>query len=147
MNFALSQLLLQLAISTAMVMVTVAIHGLGLALLARAVVGERREERVHHVAPLSLRGAAFTLVTVLLLFVLHGIEIWSYAALYIVIEAFAHFEEALYFSTVSYAAIGYGDTALPEKWRLLGAIEGINGVILLGWSTAFFVNLLMRLRR
>ena len=54
---------------------------------------------------------------------------------------------SLYFSTISYAAIGYGDAALPEQWRLLGAIEGINGVILLGWSTAFFVNLLMRLRR
>ena len=143
----MSQLLFQLVISTAMVLVTVAAHGLGLALLARVVAGERHEERVHHVAPLSVRGAAFTLVTVLSLFVLHGLEIWSYAALYIVIDAFPHFEEALYFSTISYAAIGYGDAALPPQWRLLGAIEGINGVILLGWSTAFFVNLLMRLRR
>ena len=143
----MSQLLLQLVISTAMVLVTVAIHGLGLTLLARAVAGEQHEERVHHVAPLSSRGAAFTLFTVLSLFVLHGFEIWSYAALYLVIAAFPHFEEALYFSTISYAAIGYGDAALPPQWRLLGAIEGINGVILLGWSTAFFVNLLMRLRR
>ena len=63
------------------------------------------------------------------------------------LDAFAHFEEALYFSTISYAAIGYGDLHLPQQWRLLGAIEGVNGVILLGWSTAFFVNLLMRLRR
>lgn len=141
-----SQLFLQLAISTAMVLLTVAVHGLGLALLARAVVGERHEERVHHVAPVSLRGAVFTLLIVVSLFVLHGIEIWSYAALYITIDAFPRFEEALYFSTVSYAAIGYGDTHLPTEWRLLGAIEGVNGVILLGWSTAFFVNLLMRLR-
>lgn len=147
MSFALSQLLLQLAISTAMVIVTVAMHGLGLALLARAVAGESQVERVHHLPPLSPRGAVFTLVTVLSLFVLHGAEIWSYAALYTFLEAFSHFEEALYFSTISYAAIGYGDAALPEQWRLLGAIEGINGVILLGWSTAFFVNLLMRLRR
>ena len=130
-----------------MVMATVIIHGLGLALLGRAVAGERQEERLHHSPPLSLRGAAFTLITVLALFVLHGGEIWGYAILYRVIDAFAQFEQALYFSTVSYAAIGYGDTVLPMQWRLLGAIEGINGVILLGWSTAFFVNLLMRLRR
>ena len=147
MSFALSQLLLQLAISTAMVMVTVAIHGLGLALLARAVASDREEEMIHHLPPLSLRGAVFTLVTVLSLFVLHGTEIWSYAALYTLLDAFPQFETSLYFSTISYAAIGYGDAALPEQWRLLGAIEGINGVILLGWSTAFFVNLLMRLRR
>ena len=130
-----------------MVIVTVGIHGLGLALLARGVSGERHEEQVHHVGPLSFRGAAFTLVTVLSLFILHGLEIWSYAALYKIIDAFSHFEEALYFSTLSYAAIGYGDSFMPPQWRLLGAIEGINGVILLGWSTAFFVNLLMRLRR
>ena len=130
-----------------MVIVTVAIHGLGLALLARAVSGERHAEEVRHLPPMSLRGAAFTLITVLSLFVLHGLEIWSYASLYSVIDAFGRFEEALYFSTISYAAIGYGDASLPEKWRLLGAIEGINGVILLGWSTAFFVNLLMRIRR
>lgn len=147
MSGALSQLLLQLAISTAMVMITVATHGLGLALLARAVASEREEEKIHHLPPLSMRGAAFTLVTVLSLFVIHGAEIWSYAALYALLGAFPNFEVSLYFSTISYAAIGYGDAALPQQWRLLGAIEGINGVILLGWSTAFFVNLLMRLRR
>jgi hypothetical protein len=141
------QLLLQLAISTVMVIVTVSIHGLGLALLARAVSGERRVEVVHHLPPMSLRGTVFTLITVLSLFVLHGIEIWSYASLYMLIAAFEHFEKALYFSTISYAAIGYGDLHLPGQWRLLGAIEGVNGVILLGWSTAFFVNLLTRLRR
>ena len=143
----MSQLLLQLVISTAMVILTVATHGLGLALLARGVSGERHAEEVHHLPPLSLRGAVFTLITVLSLFLLHGIEIWSYASLYMVIDAFEHFEEALYFSTLSYAAIGYGDSFLQPQWRLLGAIEGINGVILLGWSTAFFVNLLMRMRR
>ena len=147
MSVATSQLLLQLVISTGMVIVSVATHGLGLALLGRAVAGEQREEQVQHLPPLSPRGAVFTLVTVLCLFVLHGAEIWSYAALYTVLDAFTHFEEALYFSTISYAAIGYGDSALQPQWRLLGAIEGINGVILLGWSTAFFVNLLTRLRR
>lgn len=130
-----------------MVILTVGIHGLGLALLARGVSGERHAEEVHHLPPLSLRGAVFTLITVLSLFLLHGIEIWSYASLYALIDAFGDFEEALYFSTISYAAIGYGDALLQPEWRLLGAIEGINGVILLGWSTAFFVNLLMRLRR
>ena len=137
MSSALSQLLLQLAISTAMVMVTVMTHGLGLALLARSVATEQQEEKVHHLPPLSLRGAAFTLVTVLSLFVLHGAEIWGYAALYSLLGAFPQFEESLYFSTISYAAIGYGDAALPEQWRLLGAIEGINGVILLAGRPRF----------
>jgi hypothetical protein len=129
-----------------MVILTVGIHGLGLGLLARAVSGERRVEVTHHLPPMSLRGTIFTLITVLSLFLLHGIEIWCYASLYLELGALADFEHALYFSTISYAAIGYGDLHLPAQWRLLGAIEGVNGVILLGWSTAFFVNLLTRLR-
>ena len=32
-------------------------------------------------------------------------------------------------------------------WRLVSAIEGINGIILIGWSTAFFVTLIARMRR
>ena len=80
------------------------------------------------------------------LFILHGVEIWSYAALYDAVSATRSFEEALYFSTATYATIGYGDLTLSRTWRVLGAIEGANGVILLGWSTAFFVSIVARIR-
>ena len=85
-------------------------------------------------------GAAFGL------FVLHATEIWVYASLYAALGASPNFEEALYFSTATYATIGYGDLTLGREWRVLGAIEGINGVILLGWSTAFFLSIVERLR-
>jgi hypothetical protein len=79
------------------------------------------------------------------LFALHTLEIWAYAALYLLLQATPTFEGALYFSTVTYATIGYGDLTLGQQWRILGAIEGANGVILLGWSTAFFVSVVARL--
>ena len=129
-----------------MVIATVTLHGIGLAVLARGTSGERHAEKAHHLAPMSLRAIGFMLMIVLSLFLLHGVEIWAYATLYRWIGAQPHFEAALYFSTISYAAIGYNDASMPHAWRLLGAIEGINGVLLLGWSTAFFVNLLGRLR-
>lgn len=53
---------------------------------------------------------------------------------------------ALYFSTVTYASIGYGDVLSPTRWRILDAIEGATGIIMLGWSTAFLVSLLTRLK-
>ncbi len=56
------------------------------------------------------------------------------------------FEGALYFSTSTYTTIGYGDVVLPRGWRVFGAIEGANGIILLGWSTAFFVSVVGRIR-
>ena len=81
----------------------------------------------------------------LALFTLHGIEIWLYAAVYLLIDAVQNLEAAVYYSTITYASIGFGDTEMARQWRLVGAIEGINGVLLLGWSTAFFVTVVARL--
>jgi len=47
---------------------------------------------------------------------------------------------------VTYASIGYGDVLMPHKWRIFGAIEGAVGIIMLGWSTAYLVSLLSRLK-
>jgi voltage-gated potassium channel Kch len=77
---------------------------------------------------------------------IHTLEIWLYAALYLELHALSGFEQALYFSTVTYATIGYGDVLMPRDWRILGAIEGAVGIIMLGWSTAFLVSLLTRLK-
>jgi hypothetical protein len=68
---------------------------------------------------------------------LHVIETTLWAAFYYTRALFSDFETALYFSLTSYTTIGYGDVLLPQKWRLLGAIEGVTGVLLSGVSTAF----------
>ena len=68
---------------------------------------------------------------------LHVSETALWALFYYSRGLFATFETALYFSLGSYATIGYGDVVLAHRWRLLGAIEGISGVLLCGISTAF----------
>ena len=135
---------IQLATATVMVLLTVMMHGAGLALLSRILRLEAREERSHHVAPLSVRSLVFTLGLVLGLFLLHGLEIWAYAALYLLLEAVPDLSTAVYFSTITYAAIGYSDHYLLPGWRMVAAIEGINGLLLLGWSTALFVAVVAR---
>jgi hypothetical protein len=137
----------ELALSTFMVLLTVSIHCAGLYLHSRMLRLEEREEHQEHIHPLSLRGIVATLVVSLGLFVLHGIEIWLYAFLYLAIDAVDGLREAVYFSTITYGAIGYSDEAMAEQWRLVSAIEGINGIVLIGWSTAFFVTLIARIRR
>lgn len=84
---------------------------------------------------------------VLALFTLHGIEIWLYAALYLIADAVHTLEAAVYFSTITYSTLGYGDVQVSQDWRLVSAIESINGILLLGWSTAFFVTVVARLRK
>lgn len=134
-------MLIQLALASFMVIITVLIHLVGLAIIIRVIRSE---------LPL-LRRLRFSPFTVLLgasigVFTLHAIEIWLYAALYLELGALGHVEEALYFSTVSYASVGYGDVLMPHAWRILGAIEGATGIIMLGWSTAFLVSLLSQLK-
>jgi len=140
-------MIIQLVVSTAMVVLTVIFHGAGLAVLGRMLRGEVQMERAHHVPGLSLRTTIFTLALVMALFVLHGIEIWLYAFLYEALGAVENLETAVYFSTISYAGIGFDDRYIEPSWRLVAAIEGINGLLLLGWSTAFFVTIVSRLGR
>lgn len=137
----------QLAIATAMVLATVAIHGGGLLLLTRLLRIEQREEREESFSPVSARGIAFTFALVLGLFAIHGVEIWLYAALYLGMNALPDLLTAVYFSTITYGTIGYDDEGLTRSWQLIAAIEGINGVLLMGWSTAFFVGLIARMGR
>ena len=87
----------------------------------------------------------FTLLLVLALFALHGAEIWLYAALYVALGAVGNLETAVYFSTIAYGGIGFTDAYIAQGWRLLGAIEGVNGALLIGWSVAFFVTVVARL--
>jgi voltage-gated potassium channel len=132
----------QLGIASVMVALTVTIHFAGLSFLLALV---RKHHRGTSRARTFVGNAVSILCAAFGLFALHGIEIWSYALLYSSIGVFASFEQALYFSTSSYATIGYGDLVLPVESRLLGAIEGVNGVILLGWSTAFFFTVVHRM--
>ena len=80
---------------------------------------------------------------------LHVAEAALWALFYYSRSLFSDFETALYFSLVSFGTIGYGDVLLPQRWRLLGAIEGISGILLCGVSTAFIfaiVNGMFQLR-
>jgi Ion channel len=75
----------------------------------------------------------------------HLAEIALWAGFFVWKEALATFELAFYFSAVTYATIGYGDVVLPEPWRLLAAMEGLTGILMCGWSAAFFFAVVSRL--
>jgi voltage-gated potassium channel Kch len=131
----------QLALATAMVVSIGLMHLIGLTIVTRLLRSHSRAFRRLRIMPLTILLAATVGIIAI-----HTIEIWLYAGLYLGLGAFGHFEESLYFSTVTYATIGYGDVLMPRDWRILGAIEGAVGVIMLGWSTAYLVSLLTQLK-
>lgn len=138
---------LQLGIATCMVLLTVLIHGGGIYALAGLIQPAMQRHHAAHGHPLSPRSIATTIALVLGLFAIHGVEIWAYAALYYFTGALPDLHQSVYFSTITYATIGYDDEGIARAWQLVAAIEGVNGILLLGWSTAFFVTMMGRMAR
>jgi hypothetical protein len=133
----------RLLLATFMAGLTVTIHFVGL--LTLLWVLRARADAFHRHQSWIRQGAAILFVVVGLLLI-HTIEVWLYAGAYLATGALNDLETAVYFSTTSFTTIGYGDVVLSERWRLVGAIEGANGLLLFGWSTAFLVSVTSRMR-
>jgi len=56
------------------------------------------------------------------------------------LDEFQLFSVAFYHSAVNFGSLGYGDIVMSEKYRLLGALEAINGVLMIGLSTAALMS-------
>lgn len=135
---------IQLLIGTFMIGGTVVLHALALDIIIKNIRNiESTALRVEHRAwkPFSLAAI------VLAVFMAHVVEIWIWAALYFFVSAVPDFETALYFSTTAFTTVGFGNVMPAHDWQLLGAIEGANGFMLFGWSTAFTFEVLSQLYR
>ncbi len=55
---------------------------------------------------------------------------------------FATFGDAFYYSVVTFTTLGYGDITISSEWRMLSGFEAINGIMLIGWSTALMYSLI-----
>ena len=87
-----------------------------------------------------------TVFTFTLLHVIHSL-IWAislYSIPFIQVE-FEDFGQALYFSLVTFTTLGYGDITLNSDWNLLSGFEAINGIMLIGWTTALMFSLLQHI--
>ena len=123
-------------IGTALVALTVVIHALGTTYLVRHLAQKFLDERGKWRSRNAL-GALIT--TAVVMVVLHALEIIIWAGVYrAVVPAgeLANLEAAVYFSFVTFTTLGYGDITLTEGWRLLSGIQALNGILLVGWSTA-----------
>lgn len=84
------------------------------------------------------------MLSVLFILLTHTIQVWMWAVVLLLVGAEQGLEPALYFALVSFTTIGYGDIVMDEKWRLLSAMMGPNGLLMFGWSTAYMVDLVRR---
>jgi len=134
-------MIVQIAWGVALILATTLVH----AAFTAQLIGVMRKVRVGHwiVRSSFSEMVAVTLVVILLLLASMA-EAGIWAAAYVSLGALSHFEEAWYFSTVTFTTLGFGDITLSPDWRLLAAIQAANGTVIFGWSTALVFSLLQR---
>ena len=84
-------------------------------------------------------------MVLLLLFTGHMIQMAIWAMLFLYLGEFHDFLTAFYHSTVNFASLGYGDIVMSERWRLLGALEASNGVLMFGLSAGTLLAVMSHL--
>jgi hypothetical protein len=129
-------LLANLAAGAVLVGLTVSVHGVGLLLLSRGLkrAHVRLEPYRHPALTVTVMSA-----TMLALAALHSIEIWIWALAFLAVGAIDGLYDALFFSTLSFSTLGAEEISLRPEWGLFGSIEGVNGFLLIGWSTAYLI--------
>jgi len=136
---------LPILISLAIVVVTIIIHGLGSTWWLKYLL--RRHDFESGTFYFN-KGLLILSLTAVFFMVLHYVEIAIWATVFLSIpdlENISHWEEAIYFSMVTYSTLGYGDVTLPPVWRVMSGFEAMNGILLFGWSTAMFYAVVQKI--
>ena len=124
-----------LVLGAVIISATVVIHTLGLITVTHLIGYLTDRFRMN-----GRRSRVVAMWTVVIgTFGLLTVQVWLWACTYYLLGVVGDFDTALYFSTVTFSTIGYGDIVPGQGWRLLCALEGINGFLLIGWSTAYLI--------
>lgn len=136
-------MILQLAIGTAVVMISTLISGVGYMLLEMVLVRSQpwALRPPHNIKLLALLCGSMLWT---LLIVTAGVWIWAVALR--LLGIFITMEGAVYFAAVSFTTLGFGDILLPVDWRLLGGMAAANGLLSMGLMTAMLIEVLRHVR-
>jgi hypothetical protein len=133
-------MLASFAIGSLLLIVTSIIHSVGM--LATMRILERYARR--HAKQTNWNLLYLIVGAVWLMSAATLVEVLVWAWTYILLGEFNAIEPALYFSTVTFTTVGFGDVVLGDRWRLLSALEAANGIIMFGWTTAIVIYAVQR---
>jgi hypothetical protein len=126
-----------------LLIVTVVLHVSVFLLLVRTLVNKTRSGTGKHshgyfivaLALIALGAAA-----------LHSFEASLWALLYMRLGALPDGITAMLYSLGAITSYGHAGVFLEDRWKLLGAIEAMNGLILFGLTTAFLFSAIEEIR-
>ncbi len=135
-------MLLTLMAGTALLLGSLLSYGMAMALILHVMV---RVIRSGHAGPGFWKHVAVMMIVTLITAAAHLTQIALWAVALLLCGQISDFEKAFYLSAQNYTALGYGDILLSERWRLLGPLEAINGLLFFGLSTAVLFAVMSRL--
>src|SRR6516162_267637 len=133
------RMLIQLFVGSAVSALNIILHA---CVTMLAMGAARSAARRSSLRPL-LCLAGVMVATSLALMAAHTLEVFVWSVAYAIVNAAPDDANLVYFAFVNYTTLGYGDVTPLAKWRLLGPMTAMNGVLMFGWSTALMFEVLL----
>jgi hypothetical protein len=133
---------LALLLGTAVLLVSLLSFGIVMSLTVQLVVWLIR---TGYTGLVFRKNVAVMVIVLLVTAAAHLLQIALWAAALLLLGEVSSFEQGFYCSAEQYTALGHGKIELSERWRLLGPLEAINGLLVFGLSTAVLFALMSRL--
>jgi hypothetical protein len=73
------------------------------------------------------------------------VQIVIWGLLFIGLGEFRNLFDAIYHSAVNFTSLGYGDVVMSTRWKLMGPLEAVNGILMLGMTSAALVAIMQHL--
>jgi hypothetical protein len=124
---------LLLLAGAALLLASLVSYAVAMSLIVRVVA---RLIQKGYTGPGFWKNLAVVTLVMLITAAAHLTQIALWAVVFLLCGEISDFEKAFYFSAQNYTSLGYGDVLLSDRWRLLGPLEAINGLLFFGLSTA-----------
>ena len=131
-------MLRQIAFGSAVGLPNIAVHATAMML----VIATARGARARWPSAGAAHLVAVMMATVAVLMAAHTCEVIIWSLAYALVDVIPEGKDGFYFAFVNFTTLGYGDIVPSPRWRLLGPMTAMNGVILFGWSTAVIFEVL-----
>ena len=125
--------LLPLVVGLVTTLATIAVHAVALAAIIHFV---RREFCLGRAGVRFQRDVAIVAGVTVVALTAHLVDLTVWALVLDSCGEFARLGDAFYHSAVNYSSLGYGDIVMSNSWKLLGALEAANGLLMFGVSTS-----------
>lgn len=89
----------------------------------------------------SILSSLIVVNSVMMLLIIGNLaQVTIWAIIFWALGEFSDLSTAIYHSAVNFSTLGYGDFVMSNRYKFLGPLEAINGVLMIGVTTATLMS-------